>query len=66
MVLIRLSRGLCGLVAFGTLLGAPAFANIDRADLVPWFCATMISSSVGFMLFDWELRRARREMDSGE
>lgn len=61
MTAVRLSRGLCMLVAFTSLIGAPAFANIGTEELVPWFCATMLSSAIGFMLFDHEYKRLRRE-----
>jgi len=66
MLSLRLSRDLCALVALGTLLIAPFAANTMTDELSPVFCATMISSVIGFMVFDSELRKARREMDSGE
>lgn len=66
MLALKLSRDLCGLVAFSALIIAPVFANAATDEMVPWFCAALISSAIGFIVFDMEVRKARREMDSGE
>ena len=61
---LKWSRDFCALIAFTTLIGAPAFANNSIEDMVPLFCATMVSSAVGFIVFDRAFIKARREAES--
>lgn len=63
---VRFSRGLCMLVALTTLVAAPAFVNVATDETAPWFIATMLSSAIGFILFDRELIRLRREAENND
>ena len=63
---LKFSRDLCALIAFTTLIGAPLFAGVAHDDAVPLFCATMISSAIGFITFDRAFIKARREAESHE
>lgn len=45
------------------LICAPAFVNAATDDIAPWFIATLISSAVGFIMFDREYIRLRREQE---
>ena len=54
------------LIAFMSLICAPAFVNAVTDETAPWFIATMLSSAVGFILFDRELIRLRREAEHND
>lgn len=54
------------LLAFMSLICAPIFVNVATDETAPWFIATMLSSALGFILFDRELIRLRREAEDND
>lgn len=58
---VRWSRNVCLALTVTSILFGPPFADHLDGALVPVVAATILSSAIGFMLFDREYIRLRRD-----